>query len=70
MTQWATEAAASGERIPVVGDRVTCPRIGPVNVDRCPECIYLIRLEVRAPATPRYVVCSVAYLEAETEFGW
>jgi hypothetical protein len=70
MTHWATEAAASGEQIPVVGNRLTCPRIGVVDLDRCRECTYLIRLEGGAPATPRYVVCSVACLEAEAEFGW
>ena len=37
---------AEGElRIRVIDDRVDCPRVGTVDIDRCRECAYLLRLE-------------------------
>ena len=41
----ARSAASTELRIPVVRDRVACPRIGPVDLDRCRECAYLLRIE-------------------------
>lgn len=45
MTFSAASAASTELRIPVVRDRVACPRIGPVDLDGCRECPYLLRLE-------------------------
>ncbi len=49
-------------RINVIGDRVACPRVGAVDLDRCRECTYLVRLEDAGPDRPSasYVVCSRA----------
>jgi hypothetical protein len=59
-------------RVRVVGDRVACSRIGSVDLDRCRECVYLLRLEeasVHRVADP-YVVCANRDWETEFDFAW
>jgi hypothetical protein len=60
-----------GRRMPVVGDRVACWRIGSVDLERCRECLYLLRLEQTGSdrARQEFVVCSDAALEAD-DFAW
>ncbi|MEP6468779.1 MAG: hypothetical protein ABJC24_03315 [Chloroflexota bacterium] len=71
MTVSAAERSGTEERrIRVVRDRVACWRIGSVGLDRCRECLYLVRLEAETPDTPGHVVCTNAFLEAEPEFVW
>lgn len=65
----AVVSGSPERRVRVVGGRVACWRIGSVDLDRCRECLYLLRLEVDAPFTPRHVVCWGAYLEAEVDFA-
>jgi len=46
MTPSAAEASEIRERrVQVDGNRVACWRIGTVDLDRCRECQYLLRLE-------------------------
>ena len=50
---------AGTQRQAVVGDRVGCWRVGPGSLERCRECVYLLRLEPAAgPGAAAYVVCS------------
>jgi hypothetical protein len=66
MTLSGTTVNQARERhIPVEGNRVACQRAGTVDLDRCRECVYLLRLElVGTPASAR-VVCADSYVEAE-----
>jgi hypothetical protein len=57
-------------RVRVVGDRVACWRLGSVALDRCRECLYLLRLEADAAAAPRHVVCADVFLDDEAAFAW
>jgi hypothetical protein len=50
---------ARARRQAVVADRVGCWRVGPGSVDRCRECVYLLRLEpATGPGSATHVVCS------------
>lgn len=57
-------------RIRVEGNRVACWRLGPVELDRCRECLYLLRLEIAGTPPSGHVVCADSYLEAEFDFAW
>jgi hypothetical protein len=61
-------------RINVIRGQVACPRVGPVALDRCRECTYLVRLEDAAPdrAGGSYVVCSRAAVVPRSDLtdGW
>jgi hypothetical protein len=57
-------------RMRVVGNRVACQRIGTVELDRCRECPYLLRLEIAGTPPVGHVVCADSYLEAEFDFAW
>lgn len=58
-------------RQPVSVDRVTCWRLGPVVLDRCRECVYLLRLEgVSGDSAAAYVVCADDDPQPEVEFAW
>jgi hypothetical protein len=59
-----------GRRVRVDGNRVACWRIGSVDLDRCHECLYLLRLEVAGEPASGSVVCTDSYLEAEVDFAW
>lgn len=56
----------------VSGDRVTCWRLGPVALDRCRECVYLLRLEGASArdSAAAYVVCADHDREHEVDFAW
>ncbi len=57
-------------RHPVSVDHVSCWRLGPVVLDRCRECVYLVRLEgaTAGHQAGAYVIC--ADVEAEVDFAW
>ncbi len=59
-------------RQPVSVDRVTCWRLGPVVLDRCRECVYLLRLEgaTAHDSAATYVVCADDDPAPEVEFAW
>jgi hypothetical protein len=64
-----SEVHASDVRYPVLADRVTCDRLGNVAVDRCVECLYLLRLE-RSAGRLTKVVCAAEDWEPEFGFSW
>ena len=71
MTVFAAEPTSSqARRARVIGDRVACWRIGPVDLDRCRECLYLLRLEVAGTPLSGNVVCADSSPEAEADFAW
>lgn len=59
-------------RLPVSVDRVTCWLLGPVMLDRCRECVHLLRLEgASAGDTATFsVVCSDDHAKPGVEFAW
>jgi hypothetical protein len=66
----STSAQGADEvRYPVLAGRVTCVRLGAVEVERCRECVYLLRMESSA-GTPTHVVCAAQDLEPEFDFAW
>jgi len=61
----AKPAKANSERRQrVLGDRVACRRIGPTDVERCAECVYLLRLG------RKYIVCVDGEIPDEPGFAW
>jgi hypothetical protein len=71
MILFAAEASEIREgRVQVDANRVACWRIGSVELDRCRECLNLLRLDVAGELPSGHVVCADSYLEAETEFAW
>jgi len=53
-------------------NRVDCWRLGPGEVERCRECVYLLRLEgatVRG-STASHVVCVDDGRDLEAPFSW
>ncbi len=64
-TTEATSVSANSERrLRMVGDRVACRRIGPTDVRRCAECLYLLRLG------RKYVVCIDGEIADQPDFAW
>ena len=67
-------AASGGEvrerRIRVEGNRVACQRVGTVELERCRECLYLLRLQIAGTPPAGHVVCAASYLEEEFDFAW
>ena len=64
---------ADGElQIRIVDDWVDCPRVGWVDIDRCRECAYLLRLEdaVQVETPKSRVVCSAAAVPIDPESAW
>ena len=61
-----------GERIRVIDERVDCPRLGTVVLDRCRECAYLLRMEdaILAGMSETHVVCSAASADFGLESAW
>jgi hypothetical protein len=59
-------------RQPVSVDRVTCWRLGTVVLERCRECVYLVRLEnaTAHDSAAAYVVCRGHDAEPELDFAW
>ena len=72
MTISAQGSAERELRIRVIEDRVDCPRVGTVVLDRCRECAYLLRLEdaARAETSGSHVVCSAAPADFDFESAW
>lgn len=68
----AEESEIRERRVQVDASRVACWRLGSVNLDRCRECLYLLRQEVAGEPPSGYVVCADSYAEAEAEveFAW
>ena len=69
----STQGWADGElRIPVIDARVECPRVGTVDLDRCRECAYLLRLDdaVLAGASEIRILCSATAAGPGLESGW
>jgi hypothetical protein len=56
-------------RYPVLAGTVMCARLGGVEVERCRECLYLLRIE-RFAGRPTRVVCAVREWEPEFDFAW
>jgi hypothetical protein len=54
----------------VQGDRVSCRLAGPVKLDRCRECVYLVRLERSVGSRPALVICADLTSEVDVEFAW
>ena len=61
----ATVHRASERHIPIEGNRVACRRMGTVELDRCRECLYLLRLELVGTSPTGLVVCADSHVEAE-----
>jgi len=61
----ATVHQASERPIPIEGNRVACQRMGTVELDRCRECLYLLRLELVGTLAKGHVVCADSHVEAE-----
>jgi hypothetical protein len=60
-------------RIHVIGGKVACPRLGAVDLDRCRECTYLLRLGATDPDRPgaAYVVCTAVDVQSDlTDMAW
>ena len=59
-------------RLPVSVDLVACWRIGPVDVDRCRECVYLMGLEGAHAGEPgaASVVCADRDPGLEVDLAW
>ncbi len=72
MTTLTLQDEVGTRRLPVSVDRVACWRIGPVELDRCRECVYLMRLD-GAHAGDREaasVVCADRDPALEADFTW
>jgi hypothetical protein len=66
-----SEATTIDERrVRVVGDRVACWRLGSVQLVRCRECLYLVRMEEGGPKGPPHVVCTAVLPDDEIDFAW
>ena len=71
MFQRAVSVGGGAERrVPVVDGRASCWRIGSVDLDRCLECVYLLRMEDGPEPTSLHVVCTDADLQAEADLAW
>ena len=65
MRSTVTSANANTERrLRLVGDQVACRRVGPTDVRRCAECVYLLRLG------RKYVVCVDGEIPEQPDFAW
>jgi hypothetical protein len=70
---FAPGLTATGERrVRVIDGRVACWRIGSVNLDRCQECDYLLRVEEESAHRlgHGYVVCADDAADAERDWVW
>lgn len=72
MTGFASALEVGARRQPISMGRVTCWRLGPVELDRCRECVNLLRLEGATAHEPAaaYVVCAGPHPEPEIDFAW
>ena len=72
MTRSTSPQMVDTRRLPVSVDRVTCWRLGSVALDRCRECVYLLRLEsaTTQDSIAAYVVCAGDHPPPELDFAW
>ena len=72
MTESTSIPEIGSRRQSVQFDRVTCWRLGPGELERCRECVYLLRLEgaTRPGSTVEHVVCADDGRELEVPFAW
>ena len=63
-TKVTASSAEADQRHRLVGDRVACRRIGPTDVRRCAECVYLLRLG------RKYIVCVDGEIPDQPDFAW
>ena len=72
MTISADVARRNEHRISVVRYRVACPRVGTVELDRCRECVFLLRLEAIGSdrSCGAHVVCMPTGAASRSEFEW
>jgi hypothetical protein len=71
MTLFPAHIDGVGERRSrVEGNRVACQRAGTVELDRCRECLYLLRLEIAGTPAVGHVICADPSVEAEFDFAW
>jgi len=72
MTRLTSVLEVGERRLPVSVDGVTCWRIGPVVLDRCRECVYLMRLEGAHAGElgAASVICADRDPELEVNFAW
>ena len=63
----ATVNEAHEQHLPVEDDRVACHRMGTVELDRCRECVYLIRIELAGTPPAGFVVCAGSHVDAELD---
>lgn len=72
MTESTSILEIRSRRHPVQFDSVTCWRLGSGELDRCRECVYLLRLEgaTGRGATVEHVVCADDGRELEVPFAW
>jgi hypothetical protein len=75
MTNLADLTRTEEHWIQVTRGRVACPKAGAVALDRCRECIYLLRLGgTRLDRhDPTYVVCLGAAVDGQSDLsdlGW
>jgi hypothetical protein len=64
-----SDGHADEVRYRVLAERVTCARLGRVAVDRCFECLYLLRLE-RSAGNVTHVVCAAQDWDPDFDFPW
>lgn len=69
MTGSISAEGADGVRHPVFAERVICARLGSVEIDRCRECVYLLRIE-RSAGRPTHVVCAAQDCEPDLDLTW
>ncbi len=72
MNKLAPLPEVGARRLPVSIDRVMCWRLGPIELDRCRECVNLLRLE-GVTADERgasHVVCAGPHPEPDLDFAW
>ena len=72
MTESTSVRENDSRRHPVRFDRVECSRLGPGELARCRECVYLLRLEHAAAhgAAVSHVVCVDDDRDLEAPFSW
>lgn len=71
MTGSTTVREFGTRRQPVSAERVICWRLGPGVLDRCRECVYLLRLEdATAEDSSAYVVCLDPDAKPGHGFAW
>jgi hypothetical protein len=73
MTGLAHLTRTDEHQIHVIGGQVACPRVGPVDLDRCRECMYLLRFGAKDPDRPgaAYVVCTAVDVQSDlSDMAW